>query len=61
MLGGGQWKILPGATKDQVIKVGEGLEPIFAEIKDKRKGETKEEAQARYTAFQYYLYHKHNI
>ena len=61
MLGGSQWKILPGATKDQVIKVGEGLEPIFAEIKDKRKGETKAQAEARYTAYQYYLYHKHNI
>ena len=61
MLGGGQWAIAPNATKNDVRKLGDGLEPILAEIRDKREGESKSDAEARYTAYQYYLYHKHNV
>lgn len=61
MIGGAQWKIIPNATKTEVVKLGDGLEPILAQVRDVRKGETKEEAQKRYEDFQYYLYHMHNI
>ena len=61
MLGGTQWLITPDAKKDQVIKLGDGLEPILAEIRDKRDGETRTQADERYEAYQYYLYHKHNV
>lgn len=61
MLGGGQWLILPGAKSGEAVKLGEGLEPILSEIRDRRKGESREDADKRYTAYQYYLYHKHNV
>ena len=61
MLGGGQWYIPPGASADKAVRLGDGLEPILSTVRDKRKGETKEDAMERYSAFQYYLAHKHNV
>ena len=61
MLGGGQWYIPPGASADKAVRLGDGLEPILSAVRDKRKGETKENAMERYSAFQYYLAHKHNV
>ena len=61
MLGGGQWLVLPGAKSSDALKLGEGLEPILSEIRDRKKGESREQAEKRYTAYQYYLYHKHNV
>jgi hypothetical protein len=61
MIGGSQWLIAPDAKKNTAVKLGDGLEPIFAEIRDRRNGETKEDAKNRSDAFDYYLYHKHNV